>query len=52
MERSEALRRIHTLEGQNLRDHADRLGVTVWKDDKLNKGLGRPHYRAFLGTSA
>ena len=38
MERTEAIRRLSELVGQDLRQLADRFGVTVWKDGKKNKG--------------
>ena len=38
MERSEALQRLRQLTGRDLRPLADQYNVTVWKDDKINKG--------------
>lgn len=38
MERSEAVRKLKELEGQDLRSLADLYNVTVWKDGRLNKG--------------
>jgi len=38
VERKEAIQRINTLVGKDLRPLADSYGVTVWKDSKLNKG--------------
>ncbi len=49
MERTEALQRIRTLTGENLRPLADELGVTVWKKGKLNKGWVGHTIERFLG---
>ena len=49
MERETAIRELRQLEGQNLRPIADRLGVTVWKGDKLNKGWVGHTIERFLG---
>jgi DNA mismatch repair protein MutH len=38
MERAEAIERIKTLVGKDLRPLADKYQVTVWKDGKKNKG--------------
>lgn len=49
MERTEALERIRTLVGQDLRPLADKLGVTVWKGNNLNKGWVGHTVERFLG---
>ena len=38
MERDDALGKLDTLVGCDVRKLADELKVTVWKDGKLNKG--------------
>lgn len=38
MERTEAIKKLKELEGQDLRRFADSYNVTVWKEKKLNKG--------------
>jgi len=49
MERQEALKKISTLIGQDLRPLADKLGVTVRKNDKPNKGWAGHVIERFLG---
>lgn len=49
MERSEAIRRLKELEGQDLRKLADRHNVTVWKEGKLNKGWAGHAIERYLG---
>ena len=49
MERQEALKRISTLKGQDLRALADNLGVTVRKNDKPNKGWAGHVIERYLG---
>lgn len=49
MERQEALKRIIVLKGQDLRPLADRLGVTVKKDGKPNKGWAGHVIERYLG---
>lgn len=49
MERSEAIRRLKELEGQDLRRLADRHNVTVWKEGKLNKGWAGHAIERYLG---
>lgn len=49
MERQEALKRITVLKGQDLRPLADRLGVTVKKDGKPNKGWAGHVIERYLG---
>lgn len=42
MDRVEAIEMLTVLVGEDLRQLADQYGVTVWKNDKKNKGwLGR-----------
>ena len=49
MEREEAVSRLKTLEGVDLRPLADQLQVTVWRGDKLNKGWAGHTLERFLG---
>ncbi len=49
MERQEALKRIAALKGQDLRPLADRLGVTVKRDGKPNKGWAGHVIERYLG---
>lgn len=49
MERSDAIRRLKKLEGQDLRKLADRYDVTVWKKGKLNKGWAGHVIERYLG---
>lgn len=49
MERTEAIRRLKELEGQDLRKLADKHNVTVWKEGKLNKGWAGHTIERYLG---
>lgn len=50
MERSEAIRRIRKLVGQDLRPLADKLKITVWKSPgKINKGWAGHTIERYLG---
>lgn len=49
MERQEALKNISKLIGQDLRQLADRLGVTVRKNDRPNKGWAGHVIERYLG---
>lgn len=50
MERAEAVSRLTTLVGQDLRQLADQLNVTVWsKDNKKNKGWAGHTIERYLG---
>lgn len=49
MERGEAIERIKTLVGKDLRPLADKFQVTVWKDGKKNKGWVGHVIERFLG---
>ncbi len=51
MERTEAIERLSTLAGKNLRTLADEKEVTVWKGDKLNKGWVGHTIERFLGLA-
>jgi DNA mismatch repair protein MutH len=48
MERYEAIQRLKCLEGQDLRSLAERYGVTVFKNDKKNKGWAGQVLERFL----
>lgn len=49
MTRSEAIEQIRTIRGTDLRALADRLGVTVWKEGKKNKGWAGHVIETYLG---
>ena len=49
MERHEAVQRLKTLVGQDIRPLADRCEITVWKGDKINKGWAGHTLEHFLG---
>ncbi len=49
MERSEAVSRLKRLEGQDLVALAHQLDVTMWKEDKLNKGWAGHVLERYLG---
>lgn len=49
MERKEALLKLKQLEGKDLRCLADKYCVTVWKDNKLNKGWAGHVIERYLG---
>ena len=51
MERAEAIERLNTLVGTNLRTLADEKGVTVWRGDNLNKGWVGHTIERFLGLA-
>jgi DNA mismatch repair protein MutH len=47
--RTEALRRIRLLSGEDLRVLADQYGITVWKNGKKNKGWAGQVIEHYLG---
>jgi DNA mismatch repair protein MutH len=49
MERKEALKKISMLKGQDLRPLADKFGVTVKRDGKVNKGWAGHVIERYLG---
>lgn len=49
MERTEAIKKLKELEGKDLRILADRYNVTVWKEEKLNKGWAGHVIKRYLG---
>ena len=49
MDRREATTRIGELVGRDIRNLADELGVTVWKNGKLNKGWTGHAIERYLG---
>jgi len=49
MDRHEATSRIRKLIGRDIRNLADELGVTVWKNGKLNKGWTGHTIERYLG---
>ncbi|MGI9067609.1 MAG: MvaI/BcnI family restriction endonuclease [Pyrinomonadaceae bacterium] len=49
MERLDAIERLRTLVGRDLRPLADILNITVWKDGKKNKGWAGHTLERFLG---
>jgi len=49
MEREEAIKKLKTLEGKDLRSLANRFEVTVWKGKKINKGWAGHVLERFLG---
>ncbi len=49
MERSEAIKKIHLLQGQDLRTLADQLHITVKKNGKPNKGWAGHVIERYLG---
>ncbi len=49
MDRSEAIARLRKLEGKNLVSIANEFDVTIWKDDKLNKGWAGHTIERYLG---
>ena len=49
MERNEAIDKLQPLIGRDLRQLADRLSVTVWKGEKINKGWVGHTIERFLG---
>jgi len=52
MERAEVVSRLTTLVGQDLRQLADQLNVTVWsKDNKKNKGWAGHTIERYLGLA-
>jgi DNA mismatch repair protein MutH len=52
MERAKAVSRLTTLVGQDLRQLADQLNVTVWsKDNKKNKGWAGHTIERYLGLA-
>ncbi len=49
MERGEAVAKLKTLEGKDLRPLADHYKITVWKEGKKNKGWAGHVMERFLG---
>lgn len=49
MEKSEAIKKLKALVGTDLRPLADKLKVTVWKDEKINKGWAGHTVERYLG---
>lgn len=49
MERYKAIEQLENLVGQDLRDLANRLGITVFKNGKLNKGWAGQTVERYLG---
>ncbi|MFH1549109.1 MAG: MutH/Sau3AI family endonuclease [Planctomycetota bacterium] len=49
MERGEAVAKLKTLEGKDLRPLADQYKITVWKEGKKNKGWAGHVMERFLG---
>lgn len=49
--RDEALLRLEQISGDDLRPLADRFGITVWRDGRLNKGWAGQVVEAYLGRS-
>ena len=49
MQRHDAISRLRRLEGQDLVILAQRFGVTMWKDGKLNKGWAGHVIERYLG---
>lgn len=49
MERVEALQRLRTITGTDLRPLAEQYGITVWKDGKKNKGWAGHVIERYLG---
>lgn len=49
--RGEALRRLDSISGHDLRPLADQFEITVWRDGQLNKGWAGQVVEAFLGRS-
>jgi DNA mismatch repair protein MutH len=49
MERTEAIKKLKKLEGQDLRKLADSYNVTVWKEGKINKGWAGHAIERYLG---
>ncbi len=49
LSRADALRRIRRLSGQDLRQLAERYGVTVWKNGRKNKGWAGQVIEQYLG---
>ena len=49
MDKALALEKLQQLKGQDLRRLASELGITVWKDGKLNKGWAGHTVERYLG---
>ncbi len=49
MEREEAIAKLRKLEGRDLRKLADKYGVTVWQEGRLNKGWAGHVCERYLG---
>ena len=49
MEKFKALKQLNALVGTDLRPLADKLKVTVWKDEKINKGWAGHTVERYLG---
>lgn len=51
MEKSEALKQLNALVGTDLRPLADNLRITVWKNEKINKGWAGHTVERYLGLA-
>jgi len=51
MERAEAIKRLKELQGQDIRPLADKYGITVFKNDKKNKGWAGQVIERHLGLA-
>lgn len=49
MEKSEALKKLNALVGKDLRPLADKLKITIWKNEKINKGWAGHTVERYLG---
>lgn len=49
MEKSEALKKLNALIGTDLRPLADDLKITIWKNEKINKGWAGHTVERYLG---
>lgn len=49
MEKSEAIKKLNALVGTDLRPLAEKLKVTVWKEEKINKGWAGHTVERYLG---
>jgi DNA mismatch repair protein MutH len=51
LEKSEALKQLNALVGTDLRPLADNLRITVWKNEKINKGWAGHTVERYLGLA-
>jgi DNA mismatch repair protein MutH len=49
LEKSEALKKLNALIGTDLRPLADDLKITIWKNEKINKGWAGHTVERYLG---